>query len=135
QVEADRVDARLVYGFLAGEFFRSTDAGRTFEKVAGAGLPTAGKVRFAAMPGRIGELWLAGGEAGGAYGMWRSTDAGASWTRLDGLDGADTVGFGKAAPGRSRPAIYTAAERDGVRGVYRSIDGGASWIRINDGAH
>ncbi|MFT4258478.1 carbohydrate-binding protein [Microbacterium sp.] len=135
RVEADRVQARNVYAFADGVFYRSVDGGANFRAVSTDALPAAGPVRFAAMPGRIGDLWLAGGETDGDYGMWRSTDAGTTWSRVAGFDEADTVGFGKAAPGADAAAIYAAAERDGVRGVFRSVDGGESWTRINDDAH
>ncbi|WP_395243451.1 carbohydrate-binding protein [Agromyces sp. MMS24-K17] len=135
RVEADRTDARTVYGFAAGTFYRSTNGGATFAAVNDTALPAEGNARFAAMPGRIGELWFAGGSDDGAYGMWRSTDGGRSWSTVSGFDEADTIGFGKAAPGSTRPAIYTAAERDGIRGVYRSTDGGATWVRANDDEH
>ncbi|WP_394551727.1 xyloglucanase [Agromyces sp. MMS24-JH15] len=135
RVEADRVDADLVYGFAGGTFYRSTDAGATFAAATAGGLPVAGPVRFAGVPGAPGQVWLAGGEDDGPYGLWRSADAGDTWTAVTGFDAADTVGFGKAAPGATSPAIYTAAERDGVRGVWRSIDGGSTWTRINDDEH
>ncbi|MGC4174574.1 carbohydrate-binding protein [Demequina sp.] len=135
RVEADRVDSTRLYAFAAGTFYRSTDGGATFTTVSTGKLPAEGPVRFAAMPGTIGELWLAGGEDEGAYGMWRSPDGGATWTKVKGFDEADTVGFGKAAPGATTAAIYTAAERNGQRGVYRSIDGGTTWTRINDDEH
>ncbi|WP_156762190.1 carbohydrate-binding protein [Microbacterium karelineae] len=135
RVEADRVDADLIYGFAGRAFFRSDDAGASFRAVDESTLPGEGPVRFAAMPSRAGEIWFAGGEEDGAYGMWRSTDGGDSWRTVSGFDEADTVGFGRAAPGADAPAIYTAARRDGVRGVFRSIDDGRSWTRINDDAH
>ncbi|GAA1822194.1 carbohydrate-binding protein [Agromyces salentinus] len=135
RVEADRVDADAVYGFAGGTFYRSVDGGSSFTALDSATLPVEGNVRFAAMPGRIGEVWLAGGDADGAYGLWRSVDGGGEWERVSGFDQADTVGFGMAAPGSTHPTIFTAARRDGVRGVFRSTDGGASWTRINDDDH
>ncbi|MFC8680101.1 carbohydrate-binding protein [Microbacterium ureisolvens] len=136
RVESDRVDPRRVYAFAGGVFYRSDDGGATFGAVSEGALPAEGPVRFAATPGSIADVWLAGGsDEGGAYGLWHSQDGGATWTATSGFDEADTVGFGKAAPGATTPAIYTAASRDGERGVYRSTDGGASWSRINDEAH
>ncbi|HWV50392.1 MAG TPA: carbohydrate-binding protein, partial [Microbacterium sp.] len=135
RVETDRVSPGRVYGFVAGTFYRSEDAGASFQAVSEGALPVEGPVRFQAMPGAIGEVWLAGGEDDGAYGLWRSQDGGTTWSAVPGFDEADTIGFGKAAPGATAPAIYTAASRDGQRGVYRSIDDGASWQRINDDAH
>ncbi|WP_341996950.1 xyloglucanase [Microbacterium sp. LWH7-1.2] len=136
RVESDRVDPSRVYAFAGGVFYRSTDAGATFAPVSSGTLPAEGQVRFGATPGMIGDVWLAGGsDKGGVYGLWHSTDGGTTWTATTGFDEADTVGFGKAAPGATSPAIYTAASRDGVRGVYRSVDGGATWVRINDDQH
>ncbi|MFJ5833769.1 cellulose binding domain-containing protein [Streptomyces sp. NPDC093089] len=133
-VESDRVDPRTFYGFAAGTFYVSTDGGASFTAEA-TGLPVTGPVRFKAVPGRKGDIWLAGGSTGSTYGLWHSTDGGAAFTRVAGVDQADTVGFGKAAPGASYPALYSSAKIGGVRGIFRSTDAGASWVRVNDDAH
>ncbi|WP_371643936.1 hypothetical protein [Streptomyces mirabilis] len=39
-------------------------------------------MRFKALPGAKGDVWLAGGASDGAYGLWHSTDGGASFTKL-----------------------------------------------------
>ena len=88
-----------------------------------------------AVAGREGDVWLAGGTEGGAYGIWHSTDSGASFTRLASVQEADTIGFGRAAPGQTYPALYASAQVGGVRGLFRSVDAGASWVRINDDQH
>ncbi|ASA22540.1 X2-like carbohydrate binding domain-containing protein [Paenibacillus donghaensis] len=137
EVASDRANKNKFYGFSAGTFYLSTDGGATFAATAATGLPLKGSVNFKAMPGREGDIWLAGGsdEAGQLYGMWHSTDSGASFTKLSNVEQANVVGFGKAAPGKSYMAIYTTARIDGVRGVFRSNDAGASWLRINDDQH
>ncbi|CAL9426696.1 cellulose binding domain-containing protein [Streptomyces sp. enrichment culture] len=132
-VESDRVDPKRFYGFKSGTFHVSTDGGATFTAAA-TGLPASGPVRFKAVPGRAGDIWLAGGQSG-AYGLWRSTDAGATFTKVRGVEEADTIGFGKAAPGATYDTLYTSAKIGGVRGIFRSTDAGASWTRINDDAH
>ncbi|WP_320781050.1 cellulose binding domain-containing protein [Streptomyces sp. CRN 30] len=134
-VESDRVDAKTFYGFKSGKFYVSTDGGATFTASAATGLPSGDSVRFKALPGTEGDVWLAGGASDGAYGLWHSTDGGASFTRLSNVEQADTVGFGKAAPGASYQTLYTGAKIGGVRGVFRSTDQGASWTRVNDDAH
>ncbi|GAA2316415.1 xyloglucanase [Streptomyces hawaiiensis] len=134
-VESDRVDPKTFYGFKSGKFYVSTDGGATFKASPATGLPSGDSVRFKALPGGKGDVWLAGGATDGAYGLWHSTDGGASFTELPNVEQADTVGFGKAAPGASYQTLYTSAKIGGVRGVFRSTDKGASWTRINDDAH
>ncbi|MPY64706.1 cellulose binding domain-containing protein [Streptomyces spongiae] len=134
-VESDRVDPKTFYGFKSGKFYVSTDSGATFTASSATGLPSGDSVRFKALPGTKGDIWLAGGASDGAYGLWHSTDGGASFTKLSSVEQADTIGFGKAAPGASYQTLYTSAKIGGVRGIFRSTDKGATWTRINDDAH
>ncbi|WP_326784597.1 cellulose binding domain-containing protein [Streptomyces sp. NBC_00151] len=134
-VESDRVDPKTFYGFKSGKFYVSSDGGATFTASSAANLPSGDSVRFKALPGAKGDVWLAGGASDGAYGLWHSTDGGATFTKLSGVDQADTIGFGKAATGASYQTLYTSAKIGGVRGIFRSTDKGASWTRINDDAH
>ncbi|MDX3632366.1 cellulose binding domain-containing protein [Streptomyces europaeiscabiei] len=134
-VESDRVDPKTFYGFKSGKFYFSTDGGATFTASNATGLPSGDSVRFKALPGAKGDVWLAGGATDGAYGLWHSTDGGATWTKLSGVEQADTIGFGKAATGASYQTLYTSAKIGGVRGIFRSTDKGATWTRINDDAH
>ena len=90
---------------------------------------------FEALTTTEGDVWLAGGADDATYGLWHSTDSGASFTRLAGVDKADSIGFGKPATGSSYPALYTSAQIGGVRGIFRSDTAGATWVRINDGNH
>jgi hypothetical protein len=131
-VESDRVDAKKFYGFKDGAFYVSTDGGVSFTKRASTGLPEGTTVRFKAVPGRGGDIWLAGGEKDKTYGLWHSTDSGATFTKVSGVQEADTIGFGKAAPGAAHQTLYTSAKIGGVRGIFRSTDAGATWVRIND---
>ncbi len=128
QVRSDRVNPEKFYAFSAGRFYVSTDGGATFSVTAATGLPSAGQ--FKAMPGREGDIWLVGSD-----GMYHSTDSGITFTKLLNVQAADTVGFGKAAPGKSYMAIYTCAKIDNIRGIFRSDDAGESWFRINDDLH
>jgi xyloglucan-specific exo-beta-1,4-glucanase len=129
-VRSDRVNPKKFYAFANGTFYVSTDSGATFVATAATGLPTNGTGQFKAVSGREGDIWLCGGD-----GMYHSTDSGVSFTKLSHVQTADTVGFGKAAPGQSYMAIYTSAKIDNVRGIFRSDNAGASWIRINDDQH
>jgi hypothetical protein len=136
RVGSDRVNPNKFYGFKSGTFYVSTDGGKTFAATAASGLPQGGPVRFKAVPGREGDIWLAGGaEWDNTYGLWHSTDSGASFTKLANVAEADNIGFGKAATGQTYPALYAAAEIAGVRGIFRSTDAGQTWVRLNDDQH
>ncbi len=135
RVAADRVNPLKVYGFAGGTFYVSVDRGASFAAATVSGLPTSGGVRFRAVPGYEGHVWLAGGSADGAYGLWFSRDSGASFVQLANVEQADTIGFGKAAPHHRYPALYTSAKIDGERGIFRSDDAGRHWVRVNDDRH
>ncbi len=135
QVRSDRVNPNKFYASIGGKFYVSTNGGSSFTQTAATGLPSGGTLNFKAMPGLEGEIWLAGGQANGLYGLWHSSNSGQSFTKLSNVAQADTIGFGKAAPGATYMALYATANIDGVRGIYRSDDAGASWVRINDDQH
>ncbi|MEU5879524.1 cellulose binding domain-containing protein [Spirillospora sp. NPDC047279] len=126
-VESDRVNPAKFYAVSGGRFYLSTNGGQSFSPAA-TGLPTTG-VKFKALPGKEGDIWLAGDT-----GLFHSTDSGATFTKLPGISKAVNAGFGKAAPGRAY-ALYTVATVDGVTGLFRSDDAGATWTRINDDQH
>ncbi|MEO5988327.1 MAG: hypothetical protein ABIU54_04930, partial [Candidatus Eisenbacteria bacterium] len=79
--------------------------------------------------------------AGPGCGVWRSIDAGASWTRLAGGLPApsDDVGRIALAIAPSRPSMVYAQIITGVtggyvgQGLYRTTDGGSSWVRRDGG--
>lgn len=136
KVYSDRVNSKKFYGFLNGIFYISTDGGATFTKTTATGLPTTGTGNFKAVPGTEGDIWLTGGsDKEGVYGLWHSTNSGATFTKLANVDKADVIGFGKAATGKTNMALYTSAQINGVRGIFRSDDYGTTWVRINDDAH
>jgi len=51
------------------------------------------------------------------------------------ITAADSLGFGRAAPGAEHATMYVAGKRGKVRGLFRSVDHGAHWQSINDDAH
>ncbi|MEU6037613.1 xyloglucanase [Actinomadura sp. NPDC047616] len=127
-VESDRVNPQKFYAFSGGRFYVSTNGGQSFTATAASGLPSSAK--FKAVPGREGDIWLAGDG-----GLFHSTDSGASFTKVSAVTKAVNVGFGKAAPGRSYQALYLVGTVGGVTGVFRSDDTGATWVRVNDDQH
>jgi len=143
-VIADTVNPARFYAFdpESGRVLASTNGAATFFGV-GAELPTA--AGFAggfgggggadgvlyATPDSEGNLWL----ASRTRGLYHSTNAGSSFTKVSAVDEAYSLGFGKAAPGRDWPALYLAGKVGGVQALFRSDDNGATWLRINDDQH
>jgi photosystem II stability/assembly factor-like uncharacterized protein len=130
RVESDRVNPKKFYGVSGGRFYVSTDGAATFAATSATGLP-AGTPKFRAVPGREGDIWL----AGGANGLLHSTDSGVTFAKVPGVASAANLGLGKAAPGQSYQALYLVGNIDGVDGVFRSDNTGANWVRINDDQH
>ncbi len=134
-VVADRVDPNLFFGFghlgNEGSFYRSTNGGKSFEKVEVA-LP-AGTAVLRTVPGMNGACWLAVSNHLFRFdGMKVGPEApnALATTSL-----VSTFGFGKAAPGRNYPSIFLIGGVNGVEGAFRSDDEGKSWICITDAAH
>ena len=123
---ADRVNPMRFYVHDAaqGAVLASTDGGESF-KVVARGLTDAGPMK--AVPGIEGEVWLPTRQ-----GLMRSTDGGAGFKRMAGVDDAGLVGFGKAAPGQGHPAVFIWGKVEGVEGVFRSDDVGKTWLKLND---
>lgn len=135
-VASDRVNKNKFYGFGQGKFWMSTDGGATFTASATTGLPQAGDpVEVKAVFGHEGDVWLAGGKTGNAYGLWYSTDGGVTFTKLSNVTGAEHIGFGMVAPGQSYPALYAVAVVGGLHTIYRSDNGGMTWVQITDAQH
>lgn len=134
-VISDRVNSKVFYALNAQEraLFKSKDGGRTFESVNRIlpGKPPRGQeVQLRSEPLHEGDLWLTAGD-----GLWHSEDGGVHFSKLNGVEATETVGFGKAAPGQSYDAIYLVGVVKGVGGVFRSDDMGTSWEQINDEQH
>jgi photosystem II stability/assembly factor-like uncharacterized protein len=111
-----------------GEIDISVDGGASF-RPAVKGL-TAGERALALAPGRQRDIWLPT-----AQGLLHSASATQPFRMLKGVESADAIGFGMAAPGHDYPTLYMAGRVDGTTGLFRSEDEGESWVRINDPHH
>lgn len=130
---ADPADPTLFYAYDTdtGTLLASTDSGVSFTARAG-GLPSGdSQFKLVAAPGRSGDLWL----SVKWNGLYRSTDGGASFSKVDSCWASYTLGFGKAADGADYPAIYQVGSTETITAVHRSDDGAKTWVRINDDQH
>ncbi len=127
-VIADRVAPNVFYlsDPVTGRFFTSLDGGASFALTttfaALGGIPRAG-------PREGGRVWVPS-----PRGLYVSTRPGRNFQRLTTVDAAYQIGFGHAAPGRSRDALYLHGRIAGREGIFRSDDSGQTWLPIDDPA-
>jgi photosystem II stability/assembly factor-like uncharacterized protein len=137
QPVSDRVNPKKFYAYdtVNGIVYASVDGGVMFA-TASTGLPTLPSYNvygslLKAVFGQEGNLWL----AGGAGGLWRSVNSGATFTQVTTVQSALQVGFGEAAPSQAYPVVFIVGTVGGVYGFFQSDDQGNTWTRINDDSH
>ncbi len=128
--------------------YRSSDGGATFERVLYKN-ENAGAIELAIDPSNAqtlyAELWSARRppwSVGGGYErpdagtmLYKSTDAGTTWTPLTTGLPTQAEGLGRIGLGISRSdptRIYAMVDSPSKGGVYRSDDSGATWTRTNN---
>jgi hypothetical protein len=144
RVVADSVNPARFYAYdpRAGKFFASaniaagfTQTGATFASAEGFGGGFGGGggegAMLSATPGREGDLWL----SFRTKGLLHSTNGGMNFAQVAGVQAAQSLGFGKPAPGKSYPTLFLAGSVHGVTALFRSVDAGETWVRINDDSH
>ena len=126
--------------------FRSTDGGRTWQKVLYKG-PDIGATDLAIEPENpqviYATLWQArrppwsvyGPIEGPGGGLYKSTDGGDHWTQITGNglpDGAWHRAGIAVARGTQGRRVYLLLEAAAATGLFRSDDSGKSWTRVSD---
>jgi photosystem II stability/assembly factor-like uncharacterized protein len=145
QLKADPFVADRFYMKLTDQscLHFSTDGGATWEKLAGklpsfshhGDLEVNAKVQddLWFCPGFEGSMDNAG--AGGAQGLWHSTDGGKTFTRLPSVQRAWrlALGAGSGRGGDAPYSVYMYGLLNGEQrwGVFRSTDTGRTWDRIS----
>src|SRR5258705_428767 len=127
------------FGHVNGGVWKTIDAGRTWFPIFDD-QPVASIGALAVAPSAPDVIYVGSGEStlrdsvGFGNGVYKSTDAGRSWTHL-GL--GDTQHIGKIAVDPKNPdVVFVAAigklyTANPERGVFRSDDGGATWQRVS----
>ncbi|TRX58298.1 glycosyl hydrolase [Fulvivirga sp. M361] len=126
------------FGATGGGVWKTTNAGNTWENVSdGFFGGSVGSIAVSNWDNNIifvggGEVTVRGNVSHG-YGIWKSMDAGKTWTNV-GLKNSRHIPRVCIHP-KDPNLVYTAVLGDlykssNERGVYRSTDGGESWERI-----
>jgi photosystem II stability/assembly factor-like uncharacterized protein len=125
--------------------YRSTDGGRSFEKVLGKDENTGGSdvaidpsnpnTVFATLWEARQGPWENGSWSGTEGGIFKSTDGGTTWHPLTkGLENGVVQANLAIAPSNTRRLYASIATGGGGIGIYRSDDAGESWTRITNDA-
>ena len=131
-------DGRTFYfGAVGGGVWKTENAGRTWNPIMDS-QPVSSIGAIAVAPSDPNIVYVGSGEADmrsdiiHGNGMYRSDDAGATWTRI-GLEDSRQIGRILVDPKDSRTLLVAALGHaygpNETRGVYRSTDGGATWTR------
>jgi photosystem II stability/assembly factor-like uncharacterized protein len=130
-------------GTAGGGVWKTVDSGLIWENVSDGFLKTSSVGAIAVAVSDPNVVYVGMGEAcvrdvttTHGDGVYKSTDAGKTWTHL-GLETTRHIAEVRVHP-RNPDLVYVAAQgnpwaRNPERGVYRSKDGGASWERILGG--
>jgi photosystem II stability/assembly factor-like uncharacterized protein len=126
------------FGSVNGGVWKTIDGGRVWNPIFDS-QPVASIGAISVAPSAPNVVYVGSGEstlrdsAGFGNGMYKSTDAGKTWTHI-GLD--DTQHIGKIAIHPRNPdVVFVAAighlyAPNAMRGVFRSRDGGRSWQKV-----
>jgi len=128
-----------IYEAIKGFLWKSEDYGESFyiinsklpknkEKPKGDGMVD---YEINCIYNKKDNIWLAAGAAG----LFYSIDGGKKFNKIQTVNKAYRVGFGKNAKGCNYPVIFIWANIRNRTGIFMSQDMGKRWFRINDERH
>ena len=123
----------ILIGSATGGIWRSTDGGMNFTPVSDSQVDLGvGAIAFA--PSNNNIVYAGMGDSKNSYvgtGVLKSTDAGATWTRISNntLPARNLI-VGLAVSPTDPNQVYVA---DRFNGIYVSVDGGVNWTRTLEG--
>ncbi|MDD5543231.1 MAG: glycosyl hydrolase [Acidobacteriia bacterium] len=151
RIVIDPTNSNTVYACATGHLwdanserglFKTVDGGKTWQKVLSANDetgcawvtmdPQEPKILFASL-WQFRRTPYSFNSGGPGSGLFKTTDGGATWTKLTkGLPEGD-LGRIAVAVSPSRPSVVFAAVEAKRSGLFRSEDGGESWHEMNSG--
>ena len=120
-----------IYHHTGGQLVRTRDGGESWavanqDNLLPSGVWSGANVKTS--PKRPGDVWVSLDDKG----LYRSTDAGETFAKINGVQEADAIGFGKAAPGKENPTVFVSGKIRGQMGVFGSTDMGNTWTQFTD---
>ena len=132
-LEADKVNGNIfyIYNRENGKFYRSEDAGASFDHVSTLPAHGWGEWVFVRTVPNVEEaVWVGSHDEG----LKKSSDGGDTFTSIPQVDMVDAFSFGANAPGSSNPSLYLVGQVNGQKGVFLSNDMGNTFTMINRGS-
>lgn len=131
EIAQDQGNRDIFWAATEQGIFKSTDSGQTWNKQTASGLPSSGTGRT--------ELAVSPADGNYVYALfgspnefWRTTNGGASWTRMssgnDACDGQCWYNMTLAVHRTSPNVVY----RGNIL-IYKSTNGGANWTALTNG--
>ncbi len=126
------------FGATGGGIWKTTDGGRTWGNISdGFFGGSVGAITVSESDNNV--IYVGGGEQtirgniSSGYGVWKSTDAGKTWSCM-GLKDSRNIARVRVHP-KNPDLVYVAAmgnpyKNNAERGVFRSKDGGKNWEKI-----
>ncbi len=121
-----------------GKIYNSVNGGANFSLTNAASLLPVNKrwSQLKSRPGVDGEIWACmdnfpSSGRSADEGLYRSTNSGATWTKISSVNRTFSFGFGKP-PSGTTPALYIYGRVNGgtTDSIYRSLDLGSTWTNI-----
>jgi len=151
KIIVDPVDFNVVYVAVLGDLwatggergvYKTLDGGVTWNRVlhvddmTGATElvmdPSNNKTLYTATYQRLRQQWGMNGGGPGSN-IWKTTDGGVSWSKLEsGIPAGAKGRIGLDVYRRNPNIVYARVEHDTQSGVYRSDNGGATWRKMSD---
>ena len=129
------------FGSVGGGVWKTTNGGAVWRNISDGYFKTGsvGAIAVAASDPNViyvgmGEAPIRGVMTSHGDGVYKSTDAGKSWTHLPGLEKVRQISQVRIHPDNP-DIVYVAAQGSpyaptSERGIYRSMDGGKNWERV-----
>lgn len=138
-ITADRVDENTFYLYdTYSGVYVTKDGGVNWTKVFDGQISpwSYWNAKIEAVPGRAGELFFTSGNQSGDpsvpadISFMRSTDGGATWQAVAGVEEVTTFGYGAAKVEGGPATIFIVGFVNDVYGVWFSTDNAQSWTQI-----
>ncbi|MDH4471808.1 MAG: T9SS type A sorting domain-containing protein [Fluviicola sp.] len=118
-----------------GGIWKTTDGGQTYAS-ADDGLPYGAASNLLIDPSNPNTLYVSNGDNSGWWtsstGVYKSTDAGATWLPTDLVFTLDATAIYELKMSPTNPSVIVAAT---TNGLFRTVDGGVNWTTIRAGSY